>query len=82
MDAVRDLHRDISIDGSLGHWGRFAAAALSRSVCVDAQTAVSASVQIDHTGGPWFNDGQRAAQLLGHEADVARITFVITAVKS
>jgi hypothetical protein len=62
-----DLHRDISIDESLGHWGRFAAAALSRSLCVDAQTAVSASVQIARMDGRWFNDAQRAARLLAYE---------------
>jgi hypothetical protein len=52
------------------------AVAPSRSLCVDAQTAVSASVQISPMGNRWFNDTRCAAQLLGHE--VARIAFWIT----
>ena len=52
-------------------------AVLSPSLCVAAQTAMSASVQNALMGGRWFNDAQRAAQLLGRK--VARVTFWITA---
>ena len=42
------------LDGSLGRWGLIAAAALARSLCVDAQTAKSASVPLIHMIGCWF----------------------------
>ena len=52
----------------LAHLGRFAAAALSCCLCVDAQTGVSASVEIALVeDGRWFNDAQRAAQLPAYE---------------
>jgi len=62
MDAVRSASR-YQLDGSLGRWGLIAAAALARCLCVDAQTAKEASVQLIHMIGCWFEVQPKIAQI-------------------